>query len=221
MRRIFRFLWMFSWPNLATLAGFAVVIVLGASLTGVPQGADNIFATYFPAFPFMELMVLYAVSFALCTTNLNLAVSFGCRRRDFFWGYQGMLAVYTGISWLLKEGMYRLPAALGWPQGSRLDEMAQMMNLRGILFPALALCLLALGAVSGLVFARSKVWGTVVIVAAAVLGMGVFFLFMILNLTEHSALLGRLATVTLAVMAAAFAAAEVFLWRFTGRYCVR
>lgn len=221
MKRTFRFLWMCSWPNLVTLAGFAVVIVLGSSLTGVPQGADNIFATYFSAFPFMELMVLYAVSFALCTTNLNLAVSFGCRRRDFFWGYQGMLAVYTGISWLLKEGMYRLPTALGWSQGSRLGEMAQMMNLRGLLFPALALCLLALGAVSGLIFARSKVWGTVVIVAAVVLGMGVFFLFMILNLTEHSALLGRLAAVTLAVMAAAFAAAEVFLWRFTGRYCVR
>ena len=45
MKRTFRFLWMFSWPNLVTLAGFAVVIVLGSSLTGVPQGADNIFAT--------------------------------------------------------------------------------------------------------------------------------------------------------------------------------
>ena len=170
---------------------------------------------------FMELMVLYAVSFALCTTNLNLAVSFGCRRRDFFWGCQGMLAVYTGISWLLKEGMYRLPTALGWSQGSRLGEMAQMMNLRGLLFPALALCLLALGAVSGLIFARSKVWGAVVIVAAVVLCMGAFILFVILNLTENRALLGRPATVTLAVMAAAFTAAAVFLWRFTGRYCVR
>lgn len=119
MLKSFRFLFQFAWINLACLLGFAVLVVVGCYATGVPGGASNLFATYYGAFPLVTLFVLFLFAFSLCTSNLNLGLSFGARRRDFFWAVQGVLVVYTGFCWAAQVLLAALPQLGGWIEEGR------------------------------------------------------------------------------------------------------
>ena len=109
-----RFLSQFIWANLAAIVCFAMIVVVGCYVTGVPQGANNLFRSYYSAFPLMELFILYFYGFALCTNNLNLALAFGAKRRDFFWGIQGVMLLYTAACWLIQVLISILPRLGGW-----------------------------------------------------------------------------------------------------------
>ena len=58
MVKSFRFLIRFAWVNLASLLGFAAIVIVGCYVTGVPEGREmgNLFETYYCMFPTMILL---------------------------------------------------------------------------------------------------------------------------------------------------------------------
>ena len=115
MGKSFRFLFRFVWINLSAILGFAAIIILGCYATGVPGNAHNgsLFETYYAMYPIMMLFMLYIYAFALCTSNLNLGLSFGARRRDFFWAVQGVMVCAAAICWALQLFVSAFPAIAG------------------------------------------------------------------------------------------------------------
>lgn len=234
MKKSFRFLWQFSWVNMAVLAGFAAAVTLGAVASGVPQGNVNIFQTYFGGFPMMALMVLFILSFALCTSNLNLALSCGARRRDFFWGMQSILLAYTLTAWLLQSAMSAIPALMHWSDLGRWTALMTFGNMATWAFPLTSMTVLALGCLCGLLFSRSKVLGSIVMVVAMLVSIAAVMLLMFaagyemaLYFMDGSApdiILspwGRLPLYLGLGLGAVFLVSEYLIWRFIRRYCVR
>ena len=129
MVKSFKYLLQFAWINLGAILGFAAIVIAGAYLTGVPQGANNLFRTYFGTFPLLTLIMLFLFSYALCTSNLNLALSFGARRRDFFFAIQGVLLLYAGVCWALQAVMSAIPDLFAW---TSVDRWSFLMSLGGL-----------------------------------------------------------------------------------------
>ena len=230
MLRSFRFLLQFAWMNLGVLLAFAAVVAAGCYATGVPEGADNLFATYYGAFPLVILFVLFIYAFALCTSNLNLGLSFGARRRDFFWAVQGVLLVYTGVCWLLVLAMAYLPAVDNWVVQGRLTLIRAFAGDTLWVFPLVCLSIQILGCLGGLVSSRSKAWGAVVISVAVILLLAgsVLLAFMadgdlwsFLTGGAWSGLWGSLPVILVLVVLAALAGGEAVLWRWISRFVVR
>lgn len=146
MVKSFRFLLRFAAVNLAAVLVFAAVVIGGCYATGVPGGADNLFRTYFTLFPLMTLFILFFYGFALCTNSLNLALSLGARRRDFFWGMQGILVVYAGVCWPLQLLMAALPRAGNWAERTGFDVNMMGFDLPLGVFPLLCVLVLVLAA---------------------------------------------------------------------------
>lgn len=172
MVKSFKFLFQFAWVNLAVLLGLAAVVLAGACATGVPNGADGLFGTYFFSFPLMELLFAFVSSCNLCTANLNLGLSFGARRRDFFWALQGVLVFDTAVCWVLQLTLSVIPAAFGW---ASIDSWTILLSLGRQplwVFPLLCLTALALGCLCGLVSVRSKLLGALIMIAAFLVGIG-------------------------------------------------
>ena len=90
MVKSFRFLLSYSWVNLGAVFGFAAIVIVGCYITGVPGNPNvgNLFETYYAMFPTMILLCLFLYAFAMCTNNLNMGLSMGARRKDFFWAIQ-------------------------------------------------------------------------------------------------------------------------------------
>ena len=171
MVKSFRFLLQFAWINLGALLVFALIVTVGSLLTGVPGGADNLFSTYFSAFPLMALMILYIYAFALCTSNLNLALSFGATRQGFFGALQGILLLYTFVSWLLQGVLAAIPTLLNWAYPERFPIL-RMCGFTSWFFPLLSLVILCLGCLAGIIFTKSKAAGVVTVTLSGVLGIG-------------------------------------------------
>ena len=233
MVKSFRFLLQFAWVNLACLLGAAAVITAGAYLTGVPGGADNLFRTYFSTFPLMTLIILFIFAFAMCTSNLNLALSFGSRRRDFFWAVQGVLLVYAGVCWVLQLVMSAIPGLFGWSDQGRWTFMLSLGTGSYIwLYPLLCLAVLALGCLCGLVMTRSKLLGTLIVIAALLVIIACMVLLMLgANLELHLFSAegmspdlfpwGRLPLYLTLGMTAVLGASEAVIWRTVKRFMVR
>ena len=114
-----RFLFHSVWTSLGAVLAFAAVVTAGAFATGVPDGAQNLFTTYFAGLPLTSLLILFILAFNLCTANLNLALSLGARRRDYFIALQGALLAYTGACWLLQIAVSLIPTAFAWANPQR------------------------------------------------------------------------------------------------------
>ena len=223
-----RFLWQFVWINLAAIFAFAAIVVVGCYITGVPRGAENLFKSYFQAFPLMILFILYMYGFALCTNSLNLALSFGAKRRDFFWGIQGTILLYTAVCWLLQLFMSSLPALGSWIQQSRPWVMGGNGGL--VLFPLLCVTALVLGCLSGMAMARSRALGVIlIIVAVLALLAGTIVLLIMADLAMWSFLLGgewsfvwgSLPYIILGLALLALIVGEAVIWRTVKGYVVR
>ncbi len=221
MLKSFRFLLQFAWVNLGGVLGFAAVVTAGAFLTGVPDGAQNIFETYFSTLPLVVLIILYVFAFALCTSSMNLALSLGARRRDFFLAVQGILLLYTMVCWLLQIAVSAIPVLFHWSRPERWSILTALRGPNLFSYPLLCLAVLLAGCVCGLIFTRSKAAGVIIVFAAAVLGIfGVTFLF-VTSGTWGEAHLGVLPVVLIAGAVAVAGVSEGFLWRTISRYAVK
>ena len=220
MDKSFRFLWQFSAPNVAVLVSFAAIVTVGTHLTGGGHDLDNMFATYFGLFPLMSLMILFILSFALCTSNLEMAVSFGARRRDFFWAIQEIMLMYALVVWALQAILSRIPDFLGWQELERWDLLlGNSMNI--FTYMLMAMTVFVMGCVCGLVYVRSRLWGAIVVLVFVTLG--IISVVMTLLTANHwnTGVWGDLPWLLTVAFVVVFVACEVFLWRFVGRYCVR
>lgn len=231
MEKSFRFLLRFAWVNLGCLFGFAALVVAGCYLTGVPGNAeaDNLFETYYAMFPAMILMILFFFAFTLCTTQLNLAVSFGARRAGFFRGLQGMMAFYAAACWALQLFLSALPRLAGWADRGRW-VLLSLFGGRVWVFPLLCFVLMVLGCLSGMVLAKSKPLGVLLMVLSVFVMIGVT-VFMLISAdrelmaglleSEWGWLWAALPGAGLGALAAGAAGGELVIWRFIRRYTVR
>lgn len=231
MVRSFRFLLQFTWVNLGAIFGFAAVVIAGCYATGVPDNLTpgNLFQNYYAMFPTMILLMLFLYAFSLCTNNLNMGLSMGGRRRDFFWALQGNLVFYAVICWMLQLFMSAFPAIANW----EVQEKWALLDLFGgrtWAFPLACIVLMILGCLSGMVVVKNKILGSILITVSIFLMVAVI-VFMVLSTetelmvylleTEWAWLWTILPKVTAAVLAAAAAGGELLIWRVIQRYTVR
>ena len=222
MARCSRFLLQFAWTSLGVVLAFAAVITAGCIATGVPDGAAyNLFATYFAGLPLTVVLILFILSFNLCGAYLQLALSLGARRRDYFFAVQVVLLLYTGSSWLLQLAVAWVPAAFAWANPERWSLLSALRGPFLFSYPLLCLAVLCLGCICGLIFVYSKALGVIMVFAAAVLGLfGTVFLFITSGTWDDSSW-GILPVVLTAGAVAVVGVSEGFLWRTISRYAVK
>ena len=230
MVKSFRFLLNFAWVNLGAIIGFAVIIIGGCYATGIADNpnSSNLFETYYAMFPTMILLCLFLYAFGLCTNNLNMGLSMGARRGDFFWAIQGVLVFYTAVCWALQWFMSAFPALANWEVRERW-ALLSTYNTKPLTYPALCFVILILGCLSGLVVVRHKVLGGL-LVTLSVFVMVLATVFMLLS-TDTSlfdfangtewAWLAVLPKIVMAVLAVSAAGGEFLIWRTIQRYTVR
>lgn len=231
MGRSFRFLLNFAWTNLSAIFGFAAIVIAGCYLSGVPNNAENgnLFETYYAMFPTMLLLILFLYAFALCTNNLNLGLSMGARRTDFFWALQGIMVFYSLVCWALQLFMSAFPAIANW----KVRDRWALLDLFGgqvWVFPLVCLVLMVLGCLSGMVMVKNKIIGTILVTLSILVMMGVT-VFMLLSAdtnimvflleTEWAWLWVALPKVMIAVLAMGAVGGELLIWRTIQRYIVR
>ena len=231
MVKSFRFLLSYSWVNLGAIFGFAAIVIVGCYITGVPNDLEtsNLFETYYCMFPTMILMCLFLYAFAMCTNNLNLGLSMGARRRDFFWAIQGNMAFYAVVCWGLQLFMSAFPALANWEVRERW-ELLNLFGGRVWVFPLVCMALMVLGCLSGLVMVKSKIAGTI-LVTVSIFVMIFATVFMILSAdtgvmnylveTEWGWLWTTLPRIMIAVLSAGAVGGEFLIWKVVQRYVVR
>ena len=221
MVKSFRFLLQFAWINLGAVLGFAAVVTAGAFATGVPDGAVNLFETYFSTLPLVVLIMLFVFASSLCSSSMNLALSLGARRRDFFLAAQGILLLYTMVCWLLQILISAIPVLFQWSRPERWSILTALRGPHLLSYPLLCLAALLAGCVCGLIFVRSKALGVLLFCAAGVLAIfGITFLF-VTSGTWGEAHLGVLPVVLTGAAVAVIGVSEGFLWRTISRYGVK
>lgn len=231
MGRSFRFLLNFAWVNLSAIFGFAAIVIAGCYITGVPGNTENgnLFETYYAMFPTMLLLILFLYAFALCTNNLNLGLSMGARRVDFFWALQGIMAFYAVVCWALQLFMAAFPAIANWEVRDRW-ALLDLFGGRVWAFPLVCLVLMVLGCLSGMVMVKNKIVGSI-LVTVSIFVMVMVTVFMILSAdtniveilleTEFGWLFTVLPRVMIGVLAVGAVGGELFIWWFIQRCIVR
>ena len=216
-----RFLFHSVWTSLGAVLAFAAVVTAGAFATGVPDGAQNLFTTYFAGLPLTALLILFILAFNLCTGNLNLALSLGARRRDYFIALQGALLAYTGACWLLQIAVSLIPTAFAWANPQRWTILTALRGPHLWSYPLLCLAALALGCACGMLFARSRVLGAIILTVSICLGiLGTGFLY-ITSGTWGEANLGVLPMLLTVGAVGVVGASEGFMWRAISRCTVK
>lgn len=222
MKKCLQYFWPFLWPNVSAMVAFEAVVVVLAVISGVPQGTNNLFATYFYSMPLLILLFLFIYSVALSTGNLNLAIAMGGTRQAYFGWIQLILVLYTLIGWGLTLLMPLIPQVGGWAATNKLQILRLVWGQYTLLYPLFCLAILVVGSLSGLLMVRSKALGIIVMTAAvlasitgvvvlAFAGMGVFDL-------GFTPLFLPIAVV---VLLAILILGEFLLWRVIRRYVVR
>ncbi|MCI8912664.1 MAG: hypothetical protein HFF38_00855 [Lawsonibacter sp.] len=231
MGKTVRFLFQFAWVNLASLLGFAAFVFAGCYLTGVPgePGNSNLFANYYAMFPAMAAFCLFLFSFGFCTSNLQLGLSMGARRRDFFTALQGIILFSTAVCWALQLFMSAFPALAGWEVRDRW-MLLYMFEGKPWAYPLLCFAVMVLGCLSGMLMMNHKGLGIVVVLLSILVLMGATIVLILSAETELMAFLydsewGWLWTLLpkgmAAVLAAAAVGGELLIWRAIHRFVVR
>lgn len=222
MKKCLRYFWPFLWPNVTAIVVFEAIVILLALVSGVPQGADGLFATYFYSMPLLILLFLFMYSLSLSTACLHLALSMGATRTFYFRGMQFMLAVYTLVGWGLTLLMPLIPRIGSWVPNGRLQILLLVTGQYGLLYPLLCLAILVVGALAGLLMARSKVLGLLVMFLAILVAIvGVVVLALAGTGLFDLGFTPLFLPITVVVLLAVFLAGEALLWRSIRRYVVR
>ena len=157
--------------NILVTLSFALIVFLGCLITGVPSGNINLFATYYNMFPLMYLIIIFILSFALCTSNLNLALSYGCRRRDFFWGIHLQILIYVLFGWILTRCILLLPALGNW--NNHALRTLPFFDVSFPLYALLVMAVLLLGCTLGPLYIRSKWIGAALMAVIILCGISI------------------------------------------------
>lgn len=231
MVKSLRFLLNFTWVNLGAISGFAAVVIAGCYVTGVPGNPNvgNLFETYYAMFPTMILLCLFLYAFAMCTNNLNLGLSMGARRRDFFWAVQGNMAFYAVVCWGLQLFMSAFPTLAGWEIRDKW-ALLDLFDGRVWVFPLVCMVLMVLGCLSGLVLVKSKILGGV-LVTISIFVMIFVTIFMILSAdtgvmdtlldSEWGWFFAVLPKAGLTVLSVGAVGGEFLIWKVVQHYVVR
>ena len=156
-----------------------VNLVLGILVLGInylfPQ--VTFFATYLMMYPMFPIIFLMIFGYTLTTLYRNLALSFQCRRTDFFWGSQVAFLV-TGL------GCGAITAVMGYAANTLLDPHALAAQADfftdGILWAkpgavpvllVIGLCLQPMGAVLGSLYEKHRILTTVLLVVFLLLAV--------------------------------------------------
>lgn len=217
MTRCFRFLLRFSLINLGIFAAAAAVIVGGAFVTDVPSGNTNLFSTYFDSFPALSLFILFMMAFSM-TSTLTLALNFGATRKALFVALQGVLAIYAVGGWAISALFSLVPVWFGWPREGAATVL--MMNAGPALLVASAAAVV-LGLLSGVMMARSRFLGGIILILAMLLMMAGTFWLVITGGTFSGGMWGDLPWLLPLVLGLAAVAADAFLYRYLKGYVVR
>lgn len=231
MVKSFRFLLNFVWVGLASILGFIAVVVVGCYFSGVPDSffRGSLFATYYTMLPTFILLCLFLYGMSLCTSNLNLGLSMGARRVDFFWAIQGAILLYTAVGWALEWLLSVFPAAARWAERDQWAVLAAYRD-RPWTFPLLCATLLVLGCLLGLLTVRHRVLATIILTLSVFIMMG-STMFMLLsaqtNITVFFTGIGwewlftTLPRTLPVILIALAAGGELLVWRAIRNYTVR
>ena len=223
MAKALKYLLVTNWAAIVFLPAAAAVVLLLCILSGVPGGADNLFSTYFASMPSLLIIVLFVFGCTLSSSTLHVALSFGCRRKDYFLALQGIVVIYAAVAWAIHLILCRLPALLPWTE--QFQFMARMLNTRFWLYPLLALGMTFLGCLCGLVFTRSRRVAVLLYALSFGVMIGVTTSLAIAWMGEtngeispaQSPFILAAAAITVGIVILA----EVLLGRFIRRYCVK
>ena len=213
MVKSFKYLFQFAWVNLAATLAFAAVVIVGSCLTGVPQGANNIFRAYFGCFPLIILLMMFLFAYALCTSNLNLALSFGARRRDYFLSIQLVMLLYTGVGWAIQIVMSAIPDLFAWTSVDRWSFLMSLGGLTNWRYPLACLC--------GLLYVRSRVWGGVVMILTMLGGVVATMVLLIFSDSQPGSPGALTAAILTYGAVAVIVVSELLIWRTVNRCIVR
>lgn len=231
MVKSFRFMLNFVWVGLASIFGFIAVVIVGCYATNVPDSAfrGSLFATYYTMLPTFILLCLFLYGMSLCTSNLNLGLSLGARRRDFFWAVQGTILLYTVVGWTLEWLLSVFPAAAHWTVRDQWAVLAAYMD-RPWTYPLLCITLLVLGCLLGLLMVRHRVLAVIIIALSTFIIMG-STMFMLLSAQTNITVffMGRgwgwlfttLPRILPVILIALAAGGELLMWRAIRNYTVR
>ena len=174
MKQALLFLWeryvsVLLWSNLTLGA-----LILGSNYL-FPQ--TDLFASYLMVYPMFPMILLLIYRYTLTTLYRNLALSFQCRRTDFFWGSQ-LAFLVPGL------GCAGIMAVIGFAREHLLDLPAladgKSILENGILwikpeaipvFLVVGLCLQPMGAVLGSLYEKHKIITTVILVVIMILAV--------------------------------------------------
>lgn len=231
MVKSFRFLLNFALVNLAGIFGFIAVVIAGCYITDRTDRIvySGLFANYYVMLPTFILLCLFLYAMALCTNNLNLGLSMGARRVDFFWAIQGIILFYTAVGWALEWVLSVFPAAAGWAERDQWAVMAAYSGKIWI-FPLLCVTLLMLGCLLGLLMVRHRVLSTIILTLSVIIITG-STMFMLLSAQTNITvfLTGRgwdwlfttLPKILPVALTALAAGGELLMWRAIRNYTVR
>lgn len=231
MAKSFRFLLRFALVNLAAAFVCTAILIAGCYASGITHDASRhtIFETYYSMSPFIILLFLFLYAFSLCTSSLNLGLSFGARRKDFFWAIQGIILFYTVVCWALQRFLTGLPAAAGWADRDRWS-LLMLYSGKFWTFPLLCIVLLVLGCLVGLLMERHRMLAAFLLVFVCLAASGgTAFMLIVTDTRMVTVLTGdgwgwlftTLPKVLPAVLAIAAAGGELLMWRAIRNYTVR
>lgn len=165
MKKCFRYLMLFNLPNYASALGIAGILLAGCYITRVPLSGRGLFYGYFNMFPSMLLLSALLSGTAFCTSSLNHALSCGARRRDYFWGMQGVMVVNTVVYSLMNALFLALPQILNWHPNFNGAQFSPV-------FPLTMFTVHALGCAVGRLYIKSRTW------AGIITGLSIFLLLL-------------------------------------------
>lgn len=221
MRKEFRFLLQSARINLALVAGYAAVLTLGAILFPAPEGERNLFYNYFISAPITVSFILFIMSFSMGANNLNISLTLGGRRRDYFWALQ------PGPGALCRDQLGHPAADVGGAQGAPVDRslwggISHCWEAGPLwVYPLVCWTVLAFGTLCGLLMVESRVWRGIVVALAAMVMTAALIFLMVMAAGPKIPLWGDLPYILGGVLAVVLAVSEFFLWRRITRFSVR
>ena len=165
----------------------------------------------------MALFILFMMAFSM-TGILTLALNFGATRNALFAAVQGMLAVYAVGGWAISALFSALPVWCGWP---RVGAATALMLNTSPAFLAAGAAAAVLGLLSGVMLARSRLLGGLLIVLAVLLLLAGTFWLVITGGAFSGEGWGSLPWLLPLALGLAAAVADAFLYRYLKRYVVR